>query len=253
MNFDEYVKEVLLICKEEYDKAQAPQEHKDLYENYPHMFVFSCVLDSQLDAERVWKIPLILAEELGGKEFYRFLEKDEEWYINFFNAKKLHRFNTMMAQAIYSAVQDIHNKWNDDASNMWKGKQSSAQVIYNFYKFKRVGIKIATMAANILSREYGIELGDYSAIDISPDVHVKRAMYRLGFRPYKEDIVLADIDPTMVVYRAKSLNPSFPGLMDLAFYNIGSKGICQNRKCNAGICPFGKICKKQGISDEKEN
>ena len=42
------------------------------------MFVFSCVLDSQLDAERVWKIPLILAEELGGKEFYRFLEKDEE-------------------------------------------------------------------------------------------------------------------------------------------------------------------------------
>ena len=70
----------------------------------------------------------------------------------------------MMAQAIYSAVQDIHNKWNDDASNMWKGKQSSAQVIYNFYKFKRVGIKIATMAANILSREYGIELGDYSAI-----------------------------------------------------------------------------------------
>ena len=78
MNFDEYVKEVLLICKEEYDKAQAPQEHKDLYENYPHMFVFSCVLDSQLDAERVWKIPLILAEEVGGKEFYRFLEKDEE-------------------------------------------------------------------------------------------------------------------------------------------------------------------------------
>lgn len=45
-------------------------------------------------------------------------------------------------------------------------------------------------------------------------------MYRLGFLPYKEDIVLSEIDPTMVVYRAKSLNPSFPGLMDLAFYQI---------------------------------
>ena len=35
-------------------------------------------MDSQLDADKVWRIPLIIAEELGGKEFYRFLEKDEE-------------------------------------------------------------------------------------------------------------------------------------------------------------------------------
>lgn len=247
MDFENYKNEVLKICREIYDNASAPEGQKELYEKYPHLFVFCCVMDSQLDADKVWRIPLIIAEELGGKEFYRFLEKDKEWYINFFNEKKLHRFNMVMAQAFYSAVQDIHNKWSDDASNMWKGKQSSAQVIYNFYQFKRVGIKIATMAANILSREYGVELGDYSAIDISPDVHVKRAMYRLGFLPYKEDIVLSEIDPTMVVYRAKSLNPNFPGLMDLAFYQIGSDGICQNKKCNSDICPFGKICIKQGI------
>ena len=36
MSFEEYVKEVLQICREEYNKATAPQEQKDLYELLAH-------------------------------------------------------------------------------------------------------------------------------------------------------------------------------------------------------------------------
>lgn len=78
MDFENYKNEVLKICREIYDNASAPEGQKELYEKYPHLFVFCCVMDSQLDADKVWRIPLIIAEELGGKEFYRFLEKDEE-------------------------------------------------------------------------------------------------------------------------------------------------------------------------------
>ena len=40
---------------------------------------------------------------------------------------------------------------------------------------------------------------------------------------------------------------SFPGLMDLAFYYMGSKGYCENNSCDRKKCLFGKICKRQGL------
>jgi hypothetical protein len=37
------------------------------------------------------------------------------------------------------------------------------------------------MAANVLVRNYKVPLKDYFSIDISPDTHIKRVFYRMGF------------------------------------------------------------------------
>ncbi len=79
-----------------------------------------------------------------------------------------------MAENFYSAVQLIHTKYNDDASNIWKGNPKRATLIRRFLEFKGVGVKIATMAANILAGEFKISMQDRICIDISPDVQVKR-------------------------------------------------------------------------------
>ena len=66
-------------------------------------------------------------------------------------------------------------------SSIWKGVNSAATVICRFLEFKGVGLKIATMAVNLLDQE-GVfpKSFDRSAIDISPDRHVQRVMIRLG-------------------------------------------------------------------------
>ena len=86
-----------------------------------------------------------------------------------------------------------------------------------------------------------------SAIDISPDRHVKRCMYRLGLVPERKEHDFLNISETEIVYAAKAINQSFPGLMDLAFYYMGSKGYCENNSCDRKNCIFGKICKRQGL------
>lgn len=203
-------------------------------------------MDRQIDADRAWQIPLKVAEELGSKSFDAFLSKDKEYYINLFN-KKTHRFNQTMGEYFYDAIELIHNKYNDDTRNIWKGNPNNAQVVCRFLEFNGVGIKIATIAANILSRDYKVAMTDMSAIDISPDRHVKRCMYRLGLVPERKGHALLDISETEIVYAEKAINPSFPGLMDLAFYYIGSKGYCENNGCDKENCLFGKICKRKGL------
>lgn len=246
----EYINEIIRISQDVYDKEKATPVQIDLYNSYPHIFVLACVMDRQIDADRAWQIPLKVAEELGSKSFDAFLSKDREYYINLFNTKKYHRFNQTMGEYFYDAIQLIHNKYNDNASNIWKANPNSAQVVCRFLEFNGVGIKIATMAANILSRDYKVPMTDMSAIDISPDRHVKRCMYRLGLVPERKEHDFLNISETEIVYAAKAINPSFPGLMDLAFYYMGSKGYCENNSCDKENCLFGKICKRQGFNYE---
>ena len=244
-----YVQQILEIAGERYEKAKAhaltPIEEEQL--KYPHLFVLGCVMDSQIDFDRAWQIPFKIAHELNGKDFSLFLEKDEEWYVSTFIRLSLHRFNEPMGRAFYKAIQLIHSKYNDDASEIWSDEPTSGELICRFLEFDRIGIKIATMAANILSRDLGVKLKDKYAIDISPDIHVKRLMYRLGLIDEIENVVFSKIDPTIITYAARSLYPNFPGLMDLIFWEIGSNKICENKKCHKDKCPFGKFCIKQGL------
>ena len=68
------------------------------FDKYPHLFVLACVMDRQIKAERAWKLPYVIADEIGSREIGAFAAKDEQYYINLFETKKLHRYNTLMAK-----------------------------------------------------------------------------------------------------------------------------------------------------------
>lgn len=91
------------------------------------------------------------------------------------------------------------------------------------------------MTANILARHFKIEFSDYYSIDISPDVHINRVMRRMGFVPQ-------NADNTMIIYKARELNPELPGIIDFSCWEIG-RNYCR---------PTNPDCKNCIVKDECE-
>ena len=117
-------------------------------------------------------------------------------------------------------------------------------VVFRFLEFEGVGPKIANMAANILARDFKVPFSDYFSIDISADVHVRRVFGRLGLtRPN------ATIE--QLIFRARSLNPKFPGLMDFPVWEIG-RNWCgpKIQKCNE--CYMKDLCPSSDLKTKDE-
>lgn len=204
-------------------------------ENYPHAFVLACLMDRQIKAERAWIIPFIISDKIGSKNIIDLSTVNLNEYVRIFESEKLHRFNKTMAEVFYEAVLKICNVYNNNASKIWSYKPSSASVVYRFLEFKGSGIKISTMAANILARQFRIPFSDYYSIDISTDVHIKRVMKRIGYVP-------ENADNDMIIYKARELNPEFPGIIDHSCWVIG-RDWCRPNNPDCKSCMVRSECK----------
>jgi len=207
--------------------------------NYPHAFVLACVMDRQTSSNRAWLIPYKFSRELGGLQFSKLSQLDLDWTRSFFINNHLHRFPEIMANNFYSAIKRIGEQYQGNAANIWCNSPKSATLVCNFLQFEGVGIKIATMAANILVRNFKIPVADRHCIDISRDVHVKRVFTRLGF-------IGKDAGESELMYCARGLNPEYPGVFDLSAWEIG-KNWCKptNPLCNS--CYLDAQCPKVGV------
>jgi endonuclease III len=204
-------------------------------DNYPHAFVIACVMDRQVKAERAWLIPHAIAQKLDGFSM-KILTSLSRAQIRDLMAKPapLHRFVDTMSGHFWSAVQRIAGHYSGDASGIWAGRPPSGAVVYRFLEFEGIGPKIASMAANILARDFKVPFADYYSIDISADVHVRRVFSRLGLCATG-----ATID--QLVYKARALHPAFPGIMDLPCWDIG-RNWCKPRVALCGACYMKDVC-----------
>lgn len=203
--------------------------------DHPHAFVLACVMDRQIKAEKAWLIPHKISEKLDGFSMQTLRQLSQADVTRLMtNPEPLHRFVDKMSGFFYSAMQRIDRGYAGDASRMWSGKPSSAEVVYRFLEFDGVGLKIASMAANILAREFKVPFSDYFSIDISADVHVRRVFSRLG-------LCAADATVDQVVYKAKALYPEFPGMMDLPCWEIG-RNWCKPHSPVCRECYMEDLC-----------
>lgn len=223
-------------------KSKADEYYRVLSDinKMPHLFVLGCVMDRQINADIAWDIPYKVCEHFNTWDIAQLVNIGEKEFMNYFVTNKLHRFPNDMGECFYEAVKIIHDDYNDDASNIWNNGVSSATVICRFLKFKGCGIKISTMATNILQRDAGVQFSDYSAIDVSPDVQVRRILFRLG-------LISDESDTTMTVYKAKEINPTFPGIIDLACW-IWGRELCNPTNPFCIQCPLNDVCRKEGLN-----
>lgn len=109
-------------------------------ERHPHAFVLGCVMDRQIKAERAWLIPYLFSQKLGGFEF-RVLHSLSLADVRQLMTKPelLHRFPERMSENFYHATRVIDEDYGGDASNIWRSKPPSAEVVYRFLQFRGAG------------------------------------------------------------------------------------------------------------------
>lgn len=206
----------------------------DLDKN-PHAFVIMCLMNQQVNANTVGAIPYELSQRLGYFDMKRLAKtKRSQLKKAMRRPTHLHRFSDNMAEYLYLAIQRIQNQYGGNAANIWNDNPSSAKLVQRFLEFEGVGLKIATMASNLLVRNYKIPVRDYYSIDISADVHIKRIFRRMGFVP-------PESGNDMVIYCAREIYPKFPGIFDYALWDHGRK-ICVAMTPKCDICTYNKLC-----------
>jgi endonuclease III len=139
-----------------------------------------------------------------------------------------------MADIFHSAIQQIGEQYSGDASRIWQDRPSSATIVRRFLEFRGAGPKIAAMAANILVRDFKIPVNDKYSIDVSVDVQVRRTFERLR-------LIRKGASNDELIYAARELNPTYPGVVDLSAWEIG-RNWCRPRVVECEKCYMQEYC-----------
>jgi len=215
-------------------KVEADQLVKDI-NGHPHAFVIACLMDRVGKAERAWGIPYELQQRLGSFEFPFLLQLSLQELENAMKQPtSLHWLNNVMPKNMYKAIHRISDVYNGNAGAIWAGRPSSATIVRRFLEFDGAGPKVATMAANILVRDLGVEVSDRYSIDISVDVHVKKVLSRMGFVPEGES-------DEYIIYRAREMYPEYPGVFDLILWDLG-RTLCRPENSACTSCEWAAQC-----------
>jgi endonuclease-3 len=213
----------------------APDELINDIEGHPHAFVLAALVDRQVDAKIAWRLPHKVEERVGSFEIAALAKlSNADWVRVLREPTALHRFVETMAGVLHAGVGRIVTEYQGNAAQIWSGNPTSKTVVDRFLAFRGAGPKIATMAANILVRYFHIPMSDYRQIDISADVQVCRVMGRLGF-------VSEDPSVEAVIRIARELHPQFPGIFDLAVWDIG-RSLCRPVNPQCPKCPLNDLC-----------
>ena len=204
--------------------------------NCPLAFLFGVILDQSMKAEKVWEIPYLLKQRLGHLDVKKIASIPEKEIIAIFNQKpKLHRFPKTMALRIKKACQLLLEKYEGKAENIWNDNPESDELQRRFEEFDGIGQKKASMATNILVRDFGIKIKDKRGIDISYDIHLRRVFLRTG-------LVEKD-DMNLMIKTAREINPEYPGVLDNPCWIIGRE-YCHPKSPKCDKCPISKVCPK---------
>lgn len=202
----------------------------------PLAYLFAVILDQSMKAEKVWEIPYLLKLRLGHLSVRKIAKMKDEEIIKVFNQKpKLHRFPDTAALRIKRACQLLTKKYGGKAENVWNDNPRSDDLQRRFEEFRGIGQKKASMATNILVRDFGVKVKDKRGIDISYDIHIRKVFLRSG-------LVTKD-DMDLMIETARKLNPDYPGALDNPCWIIGRK-YCHPKSPRCDKCPISSACLK---------
>ena len=204
----------------------------------PYAFALATCLDRGTKAIIIWTIPYDIKKALGHLDPQRInLMSLEELAGLLARLPRRPRYINDAPRTIKELTRIVVEECNGDASGIWKSKRAS-EVKRILMSIHGVGPGIANMGVLLIERAFNIRFDDldHSRMDIKPDVHTKRVLYRLGVSGMETE--------QDAIEAARRLNPKYPGEIDGALWLIGRKW-CHASNPNCPDCPMTRSCSKK--------
>jgi endonuclease-3 len=209
------------------------QEAESLIASDPYAFAIAVCLDRGTKAEIIWTIPYDMKAELGHldpQQIYR-MSLDELAAL-FERLPRRPRYVNDAPKTIQDLTRIVVEECDGDATNIWSRK-SAAEVNRTFVSIHGVGPGIANMGVLLIEKGFGIRFSDLDRthMDIKPDVHTVRVLYRLGASDAKTD--------EAAIAATRKMHPDFPGE-----WEIGRRW-CNAIEPDCLNCVMGRICARR--------
>ncbi len=209
----------------------------------PFAFSLGISIDRGMKADIIWTIPYWIKQDLGHLDVHRMAKMTEDDIRGMFKRlPKQPRYMRDVPRTILELCALVVNDYGGDASLIWRDADGeplgAAEVKATFMSIYGVGDGIANMGLILLERCWGIRFPDWSIMDVKPDVHVQRVLFRLG--------VAASMGDKVAVVAAQSLNPSYPGALDAPLWVIGREW-CRPSSPDCGACCMVTVCPKVDV------
>jgi endonuclease III len=207
----------------------------------PYAFSIATCLDRGTRAEIIWTIPYDLRERLGHLDPSRVYQMSiDELRVLVMSLTRKPRYVNAAPRTIFELTRIVVEECGGEAAKIWAGRPA-AQVRQTFLRIHGVGPGIANMAVLLIEKAFGIRFSDIDRrqMDIKPDVHTVRVLYRLGLSANPTD--------TAAIAAARNANPRYPGELDGILWHIGREW-CSAIRPQCSACPVTSSCPKAGVA-----
>ena len=148
----------------------------------PYAFAIAVSLDRGTKADLIWTIPYYIKTDLGHldpSKIYQMSISDLESLFQ--RLPKKPRYVNAAPRTLQELTILVVEEFDQDAAQIWEGK-TAGQVKRTFQSIYGVGEGIANMSVLLIEAAYPIRFNDLerTRMDINPDVHTMRVLYRLG-------------------------------------------------------------------------
>jgi endonuclease III len=207
----------------------------------PYAFAIAACLDRGTKADIIWTIPYCMKEVLGHLDPFRIYQMTREELADLVSRLAYRpRYTSAAPNTIKDLTRIVVEECGGDASKIWAGKRA-AEVKRTLISIYGVGEGIANMTVLLIESAFPVRFEDLDrpSMDIKPDVHTMRVLYRLG--------VSQAVSEQSAIEAARTISPHFPGEIDGVLWETG-RTFCRPSDPQCSRCPLDEVCGKVGLA-----
>jgi len=228
-----------IFDQEELTPAKTPEAVQLIHDN-SFAFISACCLDRGTKAEIIWTIPYWISQQVGHYDPVRFYTLNLDQIASLFDKlPQKPRYTNAAPRTFQDICRIVVDDFEGNAENIWKNRQA-VDVKRTLLSVFGVGSGIANMSLVLIEGLYHLTFSDldYASMDIKPDVHTMRVLYRLG--------ISAAMNEMEAIFAARKLSPTYPGLIDGPLWSIG-RNWCHPTNPECSSCPLKEGCERIGL------